>query len=1168
MKKALKYLKKFNTGAVIAIFLFVIFGSFQNAQAGLTQVSVTVLPAAPENAAVFHTSLTEVNLSWDASPSLVSDIASYTVFYKETTDPDYPLIPQITRVDSLANYSELISVTANTAYDFIIYANTISGLTSIENCASCSVTSSLSCGNGLIDVGEDCDGANLGGSVCTDFGYISGTLGCSAICQFDYGSCQAVDSGGGGGGNIDQIDPNPGTADSPEYANSSPFTVTYSGAYDTGGSGFSYLELYSKKGTGTFLATGLTSAETTGSFAFVPDSDLNATYSFGLRAWDNEGNSTLRPQNNGDTTTIYDAELPGISTIEIPGESTGMVNITYEGAVDAGLAGLDKIELWYRQGIDGEWIDTGMTATGNSGQFNFDVSTGSDDYYFDLIAVDNAGNRSIENDEYLTPVVVDMDAPIVDVTSIGFDKSGEPIVISYNGAVDIGSAGFKQVNLWYRKGEQGIWTDTGQTKTTTDGIFEYISTEDGIYFFDIVLLDNFGNSTDKPNANDNGIGSVIFSIEPLVANLSELPDSITYRTDTDIRVTGEDVTVYKYRLDDGEFGDEISVDDNIVLEDLSEGDHEISVIAGNALGQWQDSSSPTAYSWTIDFSQPMLIISGPSPTELISNETAIKEVTYSITYMDVDNVTLSLDDITLNTSGSATGNIQLENVADFIRLVRITGITGVGTLSITISANTASHNNGNFADEEGPGKPVIVAVFTAEEGEVIGVVEFDQLIEEVAEELGDEVAQTLKKVAQDDGKKPSKATQPKKKKVSKPVIEETEFNIEPITPLSFSEISAVTSSVFYSDDEIVENAVEVIKSREPVTETVFTVSAPAAEPEVISIIDECKSKYPNIDFTIDSLDSDEDGLTNRTECYASTNPEQADTDEDSCSDGDEINFFATNPLDPTDCRAEEKLKKVAISSPQAGWLVSKLEIMGLTSDETSVVNMIAFPVEDGIASVDDVIEIGSVNKFAESSIENNYYFEAYPKNNVLNDGQTYDLVAISILQDGEILSSDPIRFTMDSGKETAVPVPISIGDVSLAGDLKLENIRIRASENGKVEIVGESEYGSQIFAVWQSVVLASSVIADSKLGGFAVESPMSLETGEDHRVTLYAVKSVGDQKLRSQNVEIRFYMQKPMSLLKKIIMVTAVLLFGLGGITYSLKYSTKSKKLFKLRKRR
>jgi len=49
------------------------------------------------------------------------------------------------------------------------------------------------CGNGVVEPGEACDGASLGGSNCQDFGYLNpGGLSCNGFCDLDASSCQAV----------------------------------------------------------------------------------------------------------------------------------------------------------------------------------------------------------------------------------------------------------------------------------------------------------------------------------------------------------------------------------------------------------------------------------------------------------------------------------------------------------------------------------------------------------------------------------------------------------------------------------------------------------------------------------------------------------------------------------------------------------------------------------------------------------------------------------------------------------------------------------------------------------------------------------------------------------------------------------------------------------------
>jgi hypothetical protein len=51
----------------------------------------------------------------------------------------------------------------------------------------------LECGNGGVDAGEDCDGANLNNQQCTDQGFASGALACNADCSFNTNACVAGD---------------------------------------------------------------------------------------------------------------------------------------------------------------------------------------------------------------------------------------------------------------------------------------------------------------------------------------------------------------------------------------------------------------------------------------------------------------------------------------------------------------------------------------------------------------------------------------------------------------------------------------------------------------------------------------------------------------------------------------------------------------------------------------------------------------------------------------------------------------------------------------------------------------------------------------------------------------------------------------------------------------
>ena len=61
---------------------------------------------------------------------------------------------------------------------------------SLEDSGNCPIDCPDLCGNGSIDPGETCDGANLGGQSCLDFGCSGGTLACAGDCSaFDTSGC-------------------------------------------------------------------------------------------------------------------------------------------------------------------------------------------------------------------------------------------------------------------------------------------------------------------------------------------------------------------------------------------------------------------------------------------------------------------------------------------------------------------------------------------------------------------------------------------------------------------------------------------------------------------------------------------------------------------------------------------------------------------------------------------------------------------------------------------------------------------------------------------------------------------------------------------------------------------------------------------------------------------
>ena len=55
-------------------------------------------------------------------------------------------------------------------------------------------------GDGFLDPGETCDGADLDSATCASQGFDTGTLSCSSACGYVTSSCSTSSGGGGGGG--------------------------------------------------------------------------------------------------------------------------------------------------------------------------------------------------------------------------------------------------------------------------------------------------------------------------------------------------------------------------------------------------------------------------------------------------------------------------------------------------------------------------------------------------------------------------------------------------------------------------------------------------------------------------------------------------------------------------------------------------------------------------------------------------------------------------------------------------------------------------------------------------------------------------------------------------------------------------------------------------------
>jgi LPXTG-site transpeptidase (sortase) family protein len=124
------------------------------------------------------------------------------------------------------------------------------------------------------------------------------------------------------------------------------------------------------------------------------------------------------------------------------------------------------------------------------------------------------------------------------------------------------------------------------------------------------------------------------------------------------------------------------------------GGQNITDLAGNALPAGEPATDET---YTLDNTAPGISIGAPSTTDTSSGP-----VSYTVTYSGADTIDLQAGDITLSTTGTATGTVMVNNGTTMTPTVTISGISGDGTLGISVAAGQASDAAGNTDEGAGP----------------------------------------------------------------------------------------------------------------------------------------------------------------------------------------------------------------------------------------------------------------------------------------------------------------------------------------------------------------------------------------------------------------------------------------------------------------------------------
>ncbi len=129
---------------------------------------------------------------------------------------------------------------------------------------------------------------------------------------------------------------------------------------------------------------------------------------------------------------------------------------------------------------------------------------------------------------------------------------------------------------------------------------------------------------------------------------------------------------------------------------LGQGQHTFTAAATDVAG---NTSGPSgAFTVTVITTAPSVSIGAPSVSETAAGGGS---VTFAVQYPDGTTISLAEGDVTLNSTGSATATVGVSGVGTN-RTVTLSGVSGVGTLGISIGSGTATDLAGNTAGVAGP----------------------------------------------------------------------------------------------------------------------------------------------------------------------------------------------------------------------------------------------------------------------------------------------------------------------------------------------------------------------------------------------------------------------------------------------------------------------------------
>ncbi|MBF0543563.1 MAG: hypothetical protein HQM08_03975 [Candidatus Riflebacteria bacterium] len=194
----------------------------------------------------------------------------------------------------------------------------------------------------------------------------------------------------------------------------------------------------------------------------------------------------------------------------------------------------------------------------------------------------------------------------------------------------------------------------------------------GVHSLKVVGIDALRNLQSHEDAT---IFTWTIDITGKVAVLSNTPANPTNQTSATITVGGIGVVRYSYSIDNGPWSAEAPIPTALSLSGLSVGEHTLKVVGIDALGNQQSHEDATSFTWTIDTTQKVAVLSNTP-----ANPTNQTSATISVGGPSVSKYSYSLDDSPWSAETPISTKLSLANLVAGVHTLKVVSEDAIGNL--------------------------------------------------------------------------------------------------------------------------------------------------------------------------------------------------------------------------------------------------------------------------------------------------------------------------------------------------------------------------------------------------------------------------------------------------------------------------------------------------------